>query len=308
MTAETIRHTATLVHFGDDSIAYAGHHQHPLSHPVHTHSFIEMAVVWSGSGTHHSPAGRQRIEAGDVVLLRPGVWHGYENCADLDVYNCCFPSGLLRNELAWTRDDPLLGHLLWTGPYETHRRGLLATRLPPADFDECVEHLDAIRRLRLRPQPLHRGDLIARLTLALGCVARTLAVTSHPGPAHPVVLAAMRRMEERPAHPWTLAELAGAQHLAPGSLVRLFKSATGLPPMAFLSRLRVELAAERLLHTDQPVNVIAESVGWPDQNYFARRFRAHYGLSASAYRSSLGARRGPIPPGASGGAAPGGAG
>jgi AraC family L-rhamnose operon transcriptional activator RhaR len=55
--------------------------------------------------------------------------------------------------------------------------------------------------------------------------------------------------------------------------------------MAFLSRHRVELAAARLLHTDQPIHRIGESVGWPDQNYFARRFKSHYGLSASTYRS-----------------------
>ena len=55
--------------------------------------------------------------------------------------------------------------------------------------------------------------------------------------------------------------------------------------MAFLSRHRVELAATALLHSDQPINRIGESVGWPDQNYFARRFKAHFGVSARTYRA-----------------------
>jgi hypothetical protein len=31
--------------------------------------------------------------------------------------------------------------------------------------------------------------------------------------------------------------------------------------------------------------LVRQSVGWPDQNYFARRFKAHYGLSATTYRA-----------------------
>ena len=98
-------------------------------------------------------------------------------------------------------------------------------------------------------------------------------------------------MEADPARQWMLTDLANALHLAPGYLVRLFKSATGLPPMAYLSRHRVELAADQLLHTDLPISRIGEAVGWPDQNYFARRFKSHYGLSASAYRQRFNARK-----------------
>ena len=70
----------------------------------------------------------------------------------------------------------------------------------------------------------------------------------------------------------------------PRHLVRLVKAATGLPPMAYLAQVRAEHAAVLLLHSDEPVTGIGRIVGWPDQNYFARRFKAHYGLSATTYR------------------------
>ncbi|MBL7257892.1 helix-turn-helix transcriptional regulator [Paractinoplanes lichenicola] len=285
MSGATIENKATLVYFGDDSFTYAGRHVHEDEMRVHTHSFVEVAVVAGGTGVHHSLNGRQVLQVGDAVLLRPGVWHGYEECRDLELYNFCFSAELLRRELAWTRDDPLLGHLLWTGPYAERRRGILSTHLDDAERDTCFAHLDALAELRSLPPHLHRADQIAQVVLALGCVARAVGADVRQEPQHPAVVEVMRRIESDPARNWTLAELSDGLHLAPGYLVRRFKSVTGLPPVAFLSRHRVELAAEMLLHTDRTVRAIAESVGWPDQNYFARRFRAHYGLTATEYRT-----------------------
>jgi AraC family L-rhamnose operon transcriptional activator RhaR len=278
--------THTLIHIVDGSLAFAGHYLHEDAHPIHTHSFVEVAVMMGGSGTQVSLAGRQPLAVGDVILLRPGVWHGYEDCRGLDLYNCCFSTELLNRELAWTREDPQLGHLIWTGPYAGQRRGILSAHLSPAALGECIEHLDRLHDLRSYPVETYRGDIVGRLALFLSCLARAVVPSSDvAGVTHPAVLDAMRMLEQRPAYPWTLTELAAGLHLAPGYLVRLFKSATGLPPMAYLSRQRVELAAARLLDTDAPINKIGESVGWPDQNYFARRFKSHYGLSASTYRS-----------------------
>jgi len=120
--------------------------------------------------------------------------------------------------------------------------------------------------------PFATSIIIGRLSLFLSALARTVARDGDAarGPTHPAVVHAMRLMEAWPDHRWTLSELADQLHLAPGYVVRLFKCATGLPPMAYLSRHRVELAATRLLHTDEPIAHIARSVGWPDQNYFAR--------------------------------------
>ncbi|HEU5471950.1 MAG TPA: AraC family transcriptional regulator [Actinophytocola sp.] len=279
-----------LLYFTDGSLAYAGHHLHDPGHHLHTHSFMEIAVVTGGQGVHVSLAGREPVRAGDVILLRPGVWHGYEECRRLDVFNCCFSTGLLHRELAWTREDPLLGYLLWTGPYSLRRRGILSTSLDPATLAECAGHLDALDAVRHKPIGLHRGDIIGRLALFLSALARTVAraggeVEEPTGPTHPAVLHAMRLMEASPEFRWTLGELATRLHLAPGYLVRLFKSAAGLPPIAYLARHRAELAASLLLHTDEPIAHIAHTVGWPDQNYFARRFKAHFGLNASAYRN-----------------------
>ena len=225
---------------------------------------------------------------GDVVFLRPGVWHGYD-CDQLELYNCGFNAELLYRELAWTHEDPLLGYLLWTAPLSQGRHGLLTTHLDEDALRDCVEHLRGLEDLRNSSLGLHRGDVIARLTLVLGHIARAAAADRErfgqpSGPTHPVVAQAIQSLEGRISHPWTLNELAADLHVSQSYLLRLFKSSTGLPPMAYLAKRRVEIAAEMLLHGDESMREIGQAVGWPDQNYLARRFRAHFGLSGTAYR------------------------
>ncbi|WP_155370033.1 AraC family transcriptional regulator [Catellatospora vulcania] len=284
-----VGNTDNRMYFADGSLIYAGGYRHDGDFGVHTHSFMEIAFAVAGHGTHHAATGRHTMHRGDVVLLRPGVWHGYEDCHQLDLVNCCISMEILRNELGWMRHDPLLSYLLWTGPHAQQRRGILAATLPPAVLEECLQHLQALDELRARPADRYRADTLARLALVLGALARAVVDTTGSGyeptgPTHPAVIQAMRLLEQDIAHRWTLDELAEALHLAPGYLVRLFKAATGLPPMAYLSRQRVEHAAAMLLYTDDPISHIADTIGWPDQNYFARRFKAHFGLPASAYR------------------------
>jgi AraC family transcriptional regulator, L-rhamnose operon transcriptional activator RhaR len=150
--------------------------------------------------------------------------------------------------------------------------------------------------LRFAALARYRGDVLGRLSLLLGQLGRAVAAAGPPQDdavrSHPAVGRAMRLLEADIARHWTLTALADELHLAPGYLVRLFKSATGLPPMAYLAQVRAEQAAVLLLHSDEPVTCIGRAVGWPDQNYFARRFRAHYGLSATTYRQRFATKAG----------------
>jgi AraC family L-rhamnose operon transcriptional activator RhaR len=97
----------------------------------------------------------------------------------------------------------------------------------------------------------------------------------------------IRMMEEDIRRDWNLPELAKRLNVDKSYLVRLFRAHTGSPPMQFLAHIRAERAAVLLLRTGRDISVIGEQVGWSDPNYFARRFKAHFGMSATKYREKF---------------------
>ncbi|HEX6271514.1 MAG TPA: helix-turn-helix domain-containing protein [Polyangiaceae bacterium] len=72
--------------------------------------------------------------------------------------------------------------------------------------------------------------------------------------------------------------------LAERTFKRRFTAATGLAPIAYVQRLRIEDAKRRLERTDAPVDEISWSVGYEDGAFFRRLFKRTTGLAPGAYR------------------------
>ena len=94
----------------------------------------------------------------------------------------------------------------------------------------------------------------------------------------------MRAMAADPAHPWRREDLTARADLGPAQLHALFRAATGLGPMAWLTRSRLRLAQALLDASDEPVATIAERCGFDDPGYFARVFRRHSGQTPTGFR------------------------
>jgi transcriptional regulator GlxA family with amidase domain len=72
--------------------------------------------------------------------------------------------------------------------------------------------------------------------------------------------------------------------LAERTFKRRFTLATGLTPIAYVQRLRIEDAKRRLERTDAPVDEVSWRVGYEDAAFFRRLFRRTTGMAPGAYR------------------------
>lgn len=262
---------------------WGGVHQLTADVESHAHDFLEIAVIGAGRGRHVTSQGEHALRQGEVVILRPGAWHGFRDCSGLTVANCCLSAKALRAELAALHEFPMLRRMLWTDPMAFGTHGVAVVTVEPTAAEEAVAELGRLERDLTEDRP---GRVLGRLVTVLG----TLADGRAPEPAtvesavHPAVAATVARLEAAPEEQWRLDDLARAVNLDPAYLGRLFAQHIGLTTMGFLARVRAERAATLLAHSTLPAAQVGAAVGWDDPTYFARRFRTLVGLTPSEYR------------------------
>jgi len=102
-----------------------------------------------------------------------------------------------------------------------------------------------------------------------------------------IVGAALNEMHRRPAHPWTLDELARDANTSRSVLAERFQLLVGSSPMHYLMQWRMLLAANLLSGSNAPLARIAEDVGYQTDTAFSRAFRREYGEPPAAWRRRL---------------------
>ena len=103
---------------------------------------------------------------------------------------------------------------------------------------------------------------------------------------------ALALLHRNPAHPWTIADLARQVGISRSVLAGRFRHYLGEPPIAYLSRWRMQLAAQALKSTSHSVAEIADEVGYESEAAFNRAFKREFNLPPARFRTEC---RGPRP-------------
>ena len=249
----------------------------------------------------------RELIAGDVMLLPTGAPHVMAS----------EPTGPTRlwDRVAKAQAKNLAGEIIVDGPgrsthvicaaytYDQEVAHPLLSLLPPvlylpgqhmAEGNAVHATLGALRH-ELTTRSVGSGIVIDRLIDVLFVhVIRAWAGGPHAPESSwlrafrdPAIARALSLLHASPAESWTIDILAREVSLSRATLTRRFTTLVGEPPLSYLTRWRIELAARHLRATNDAVSAIAHRVGYASEFAFSRAFSRLRGRAPGRYRADV---------------------
>ncbi|MEJ2869366.1 AraC family transcriptional regulator [Actinomycetospora sp. OC33-EN08] len=272
---------------------------------------LTLVVVTRGGTSLRADAGTTaEAGRGDVIVLRGPTPYTVVSDADAPLQavigageRCSVPPGAVRppgslGVRTWGH-HPNASTALLVGTYPVGGdvgarlvRSLPAvTVLHPADLDGAPDGLVTLLDAELDRDAAGQDVVLDRaLDLLLVTVLRAwFAGPAAPSAAlarrDPAVGPVLRAMETEPARGWTVEGLARGAGLSRAAFARRFTALVGEPPMAWLTDLRLSLAADLLRGTDLTLAVIADRVGYGSPFALSTAFHRERGVRPAALRA-----------------------
>ena len=289
----------------------------PRAQHVVSYHVVSEGACWCESSGQPS----LRLETGDVLVVPHG--HAYQLTSA-----CGLRTGWSLNDgLAWFRamaagQLPFVVTEGGTGP----QRLRLVCGFLGCDallFNPVLATLPALVKMRVhgesgqrlnallefaiaesrRVRPGGRSVLLRIAELVFVEVLRSyLTSSSEEGPSwlaglrDPLVGRALAQLHAQPARAWTLPDLAREAGASRTVLAERFAYFVGHPPMLYLTRWRMQLAASRLSAGGAPVSAVASDVGYESEAAFCRAFKKVTGVTPASWRKSATQGRGTANP------------
>ena len=243
------------------------------SFPKHTHDQFGIGVIETGAQVSLSGRGMVQAEAGDIISVNPNEVH----------------DGMPVSESrAWSMlyfDPRLIGDLL--RDIGEGRFGAMEFPSPVIRDGEMGGHFKTLFSLLIGDATegsLLRDGLLLSL---LAAVMREGAGGSREDAVPADINRARELIDDDPAAPLTLAELAELCGLSHFRFLRAFTKATGLTPHAYLMQRRIQ-EARRLIAAGTSLAEAAFASGFSDQSHMTRLFVRNFGVSPGAYAAAIG--------------------
>ncbi len=247
----------------------------PTRTPV-VHDFMALAFFTGGSAVVHQ---RERfdVRSGDVYLVPAGERHGLVTARSPEVWGIGLcPACYAPTELASLLD-----------PFERAARGASTVVHIPSERQAHLANLCAELHRETTGGSAAHDEFVQKslLGLILAEVGRAAPCGSDSKRHAGLVGDALRFIERHCLGPVSLGEVASSVNRSPSHVSTLVRRATGKSVIEWIIAGRLAEARNRLLHTDEMVDVIAERVGYADPTHFIRLFRRAHGCTPAAWRA-----------------------
>jgi len=205
---------------------------------------------------------------GDALHLTAGNWY-------------LLPSGCSFRYRCDARMDHVYFHLTLSGVEQldllsqcAHPLRLGFGQAPQLMFDCLQGHGDVLSALSVK-------NFVSRVLLS---GLKEHAISLRPRTPSPLILSAVAYINANLSARLTTAEIAEHCFVSRSTLSKHFQSELSVSVQAYLYDTLLSEASRLLLKENRAVLEVSERLGFSDQFYFARRFKAKYGVPPSKYK------------------------
>jgi len=241
----------------------------------HTHAAYCVGVVESGESDFYLDGRVLRTKPGDVVCINPGEVHACNpDPGSAMIYRMAYISPLWITRVGAELFGPGTGAFRFACPVLEDR--------------DMAGAFGALFAAAARPEPT-AADVLEKESLLVSALGALMSRFSEVSPSrdtgeNQAAKAVRDLLDADPAGRHSLEDLARAAGRGRFHTLRLFREAYGLPPHAYRTQLRVELA-KTLLARGLSIADTAQETGFVDQSHFSRVFREHTGATPNQYQT-----------------------